>query len=144
MRSKLLALTLFAFLGTGLIFANEETKNETSTEVKSEVTTENAEQSEQTEEGDDVQRVTTPLKVVNGNGGLKVIAKSQAVNVIMTEEILEFSEASVYDLNGRVIGNAVLQYPETEITVNTTSETYIVTVIKDGQSVYNSKIMMSR
>ena len=73
-----------------------------------------------------------------------MIAKSQAVNVIMTEEILEFSEASVSDLNGRVIGNAVLQYPETEITVNTTSETYIVTVIKDGQSVYNSKIMMSR
>ena len=52
------------------------------------------------------------------------------------------SQASIYNLSGKEVGKTVLSYPETEVEVASTTGVYILSIAKDGEILYNTKVVI--
>ena len=118
MRKKLLTISLAAFCCSFAVIANDEVKT---TQEDAQVTTSEteAENETSTEEAPE-QNAPTPLKVVGGKPVTKTVSNtlkvSQPVTLILDEE-LEDSEATIYDIHGRIVGQGKLIYPQTNVEI---------------------------
>ena len=137
MKKNLLAVTLFALCYVGNAAAADESKKVESVETVTEKTEEKSEDIV-SEDLDEMTKITTPLKVVNGEGSnedvviRRAMSMPNTVEVTIENEDIEDAEASLYNVNGKLIGKEQLKYPLTEIYFNQGKSVYIMSVVKNG------------
>lgn len=148
MKKNLLAVTLFALCYVGNAAAADESKKVESVETVTEKTEEKSEDIV-SEDLDEMTKITTPLKVVNGEGSnedvviRRAMSMSNTVEVTIENEDIEDAEASLYNVNGKLIGKEQLKYPLTEISFNQGKGVYIMSVVKNGKRLHSSKFSVN-
>ena len=101
------------------------------------------------EDLDEMTKITTPLKVVNGEGSnedvviRRAMSMPNTVEVTIENEDIEDAEASLYNVNGKLIGKEQLKYPLTEISFNQGKGVYIMSVVKNGKRLHSSKFSVN-
>ncbi len=148
MKKNLLAVTLFALCYVGNAAAADESKKVESVETVTEKTEEKSEDIV-SEDLDEMTKITTPLKVVNGEGSnedvviRRAMSMPNTVEVTIENEDIEDAEASLYNVNGKLIGKEQLKYPLTEISFNQGKGVYIMSVVKNGKRLHSSKFSVN-
>lgn len=148
MKKNLLAVTLFALCYVGNAAAADESKQVESVETVTEKTEEKSEDIV-SEDLDEMTKITTPLKVVNGEGSnedvviRRAMSMPNTVEVTIENEDIEDAEASLYNVNGKLIGKEQLKYPLTEISFNQGKGVYIMSVVKNGKRLHSSKFSVN-